>query len=114
MVPWVSSFNAPDFNADLHVAFQPPENRGAGESVFYKDEDGQIFHTYSTYSRGGEAFLGIYRIIDLMPKGRDETGYGALNDWARPRNMYGKGGTVQANGRYHAQACACASHPQPA
>lgn len=52
-----------------------------------KDETGQIFHTYSTYGRGGEQFLGIYGFFDVMPKGRNENGpYHSLTDWARPRN----------------------------
>ena len=63
------------------------------------------------YGPGGEDFLGAYRILDVMPKGRNETGpYHTLADWARPRNMYGKGGSVEANGRYHAPACHCTVH----
>ena len=87
----------------------------SGNSVFYKDETGQIFHTYSTFGRGGEEFLGIYRFLDTTPKGRNENGpYHSLTDWARPRNMYGKGGEVEANGRFHQPACACQSHePAP-
>jgi hypothetical protein len=46
-----------------------------------------------------------------MPKGRNETGpYHTLGDWARPRTMYGKGGEVEANGRYHAPSCRCSKH----
>jgi predicted dithiol-disulfide oxidoreductase (DUF899 family) len=119
---WVSSFDN-DFNYDFHVTFKPEEVAAgralynfrpapewtatvqdlSGCSVFYKDEAGKIFHTYSAYSRGGEAVLGIYGILDAMPKGRNETGpHHSLGDWARPRNMYGKGGEVEGNGRYHA------------
>jgi len=118
---WVSSYHS-DFNYDFHVSFTREEvasgralyNYGkapewaaelkdlSGDSVFYKDEAGQIFHTYSTFGRGGEEFLGIYRILDAMPKGRNENGpYHSLTDWARPRNMYGRGGNVEPNGRYH-------------
>jgi hypothetical protein len=47
----------------------------------------------------------------VMPKGRNETGpYHSLGDWARPRNMYGKGGIVEGNGRYHAPPFACSIH----
>jgi predicted dithiol-disulfide oxidoreductase (DUF899 family) len=124
---WVSSFGN-DFNYDFHVSFKAGDvaaeyNYGraqawmteiqdlSGRSVFYKDEAGQIFHTYSAYGRGGEEVLGIYGILDAMPKGRNETGpYRSLGDWARPRNMYGKGGTVEGNGRYHAPACGCPAH----
>jgi predicted dithiol-disulfide oxidoreductase (DUF899 family) len=60
---------------------------------------------------GGEEFLGGYRYLDVTPKGRMEEGpYRSLSDWARPRNMYGNGGMVQATGRYHEPACACADH----
>jgi predicted dithiol-disulfide oxidoreductase (DUF899 family) len=123
--PWVSSFHS-DFNYDFNVSFTPTEIAAksakynfteidpsgmedlSGESVFYKDDDGQIFHTYSAFSRGGERFLGIYGYLDVMPKGRNETGpHRNLVDWARPRNMYGKGGTVGNNGRYHAPGCVC-------
>jgi predicted dithiol-disulfide oxidoreductase (DUF899 family) len=125
--PWVSSYHS-DFNYDFNVSFTAAQlaagkahynfrdgNPGvqdlSGDSVFFKDDRGQIFHTYSVFGRGGEAFLGIYRIFDLMPKGRNENGpYHSLTDWARPRNMYNQGGMVEGNGRYHATACACSAH----
>jgi len=76
-------------------------------------EAGEIYHTYSAYGRGGEEVLGIYGILDGMPKGRNERGpYHSLTDWARPHNMYGKGGTVEVNGRYHAPTCGCSLHGQ--
>ena len=127
---WVSSSGS-DFNYDFHVSFKPEDvaagraeynYRAAppwaaaiqdltGRSAFYKNEAGEIFHTYSSYSRGGEATLGIYSILDAMPKGRNESGpYHSLADWARPRNMYGKGGTVESSGRYDAPDCGCAAH----
>ena len=131
---WVSSFGS-DFNYDFNVSFtpeliasgralynfqQPPAWAAglvdlSGDSVFFKDETGQIFHTYSCFARGGEEFLGIYNYLDVTPKGRDETGpYHSLTDWARPRNMYGKGGFVEANGRYHPPTCRCSAHRDPA
>ena len=131
---WVSSYHS-DFNYDINVSFTREQidsgralyNYGAlpewaadpedlsGNSVFYKDESGQIFHTYSTFGRGGEEFLGIYRILDVMPKGRDENGpYQSLADWARPRNMYNRGGTVEPNGRYHEPARASSIHQSAA
>ncbi len=126
--PWVSSYDS-DFNYDFHVSFKPDDMTGgrafhnyrhadpglsdlSGDSVFLKDDAGRVFHTYSTYGRGGEEFLGIYRILDVMPKGRNEGGpYRSLADWARPKNMYGEGGVVEGNGRFHQPACACAQHP---
>jgi predicted dithiol-disulfide oxidoreductase (DUF899 family) len=107
---WVSSYHS-DFNYDFNVSFRPEDVAAgralynfqqapewaagledlSGDSVFYKDDSGEIFHTYSTYGRGGEQFLGIYGYLDVMPKGRNENGpYHSLADWARPRNMYGK------------------------
>ena len=131
---WVSSYHS-DFNYDFNVSFTHEDaasghaiyNFGvlpewaagiedlSGDSVFYKDDAGQIFHTYSTFGRGGEEFLGIYRFLDATPKGREENGpYHSLTDWARPRNMYGKGGTVEPTGRYHQPACACEAHQSAA
>jgi predicted dithiol-disulfide oxidoreductase (DUF899 family) len=125
---WVSSFGS-DFNYDFNVSFRPEDmaagrayynwafgNPGmedlSGDSVFFKDDAGQIFHTYSVFGRGGEDFLGIYRFFDLMPKGREENGpYHSLTDWARPRNLYGNGGTVEGNGRFHSSSCGCSKHP---
>jgi predicted dithiol-disulfide oxidoreductase (DUF899 family) len=127
---WVSSYST-DFNYDFGVSFRPEDVAGgrasynfqpapdwaagiqdlSGDSIFYKDDAGQIFHTYSTYGRGGEEFLGIYRYLDSTPKGRDENGpYHSLGDWARPRNRYGEGGMVEGNGRYHEPSCDCAVH----
>jgi predicted dithiol-disulfide oxidoreductase (DUF899 family) len=128
--PWVSSYRS-DFNYDFNVSFsrelvasgrslynfqKAPEWAAgiedlSGDSIFFKDDSGQIFHTYSTYGRGGEQFLGIYTFFDLTPKGRSENGpYHSLTDWARPKNMYREGGMVEGNGRYHAPSCACAAH----
>src|SRR5215467_12308432 len=45
---------------------------GQGLSAFYRDQAGNVFHTYSTYGRGVEAFINTYHLLDLAPKGRDE------------------------------------------
>lgn len=126
-LPWVSSYES-DFNYDFNVSFAPDQIASgqalynfqkapewaagvedlSGNSAFFKDSSGDIYLTYATFGRGGEEFLGAYRILDVMPKGRDENGpYHSLADWVRPRNMYGKGGMVEPNGRYHAAPCAC-------
>src|ERR1700726_1110179 len=85
---WVSS-NANDFNRDYHVVFTKdelasgsvyynydmgkfPGEEAPGISVFYKGENGDIFHTYSAYARGTETTIGTYNYLDLVPKGRDE------------------------------------------
>jgi predicted dithiol-disulfide oxidoreductase (DUF899 family) len=125
--PWVSSHGS-DFNYDFHVSFTPEALAAgrafynyeygnprledlSGDSVFLKDEAGQIFHTYSTYGRGGEEFLGISRYLDATPRGRMENGpYNTLADWVRPRDAYSRGGVVEVTGRYHQPACACAAH----
>jgi predicted dithiol-disulfide oxidoreductase (DUF899 family) len=125
--PFVSSYRS-DFNYDFHVSFTPEDLQEkkalynfrecdpvledlSGDSVFYKDENGDIFHTYSVFGRGCERFLGIYGFLDVTPKGRDEQGpHHSLGDWVRPHDMYGKGGTVEAFGRYHAETCGCSMH----
>lgn len=124
---WVSSYGS-DFNYDFNVSFKPEQLAAkralvnfrmtdpglediSGNSIFVKNDVGEIFHTYSSFGRGGEEFLGIYRYFDLMPAGRGENGpYHSLGDWARPHTMYGKGGMVEGNGRYHPPSCGCAVH----
>ncbi len=116
---WVSS-NGSDFNYDYHVSFKPEEvasgsiyynyeNRSgnflsedmSGTSVFYKDEGGKVFHTYSSYARGGEEMLGSYSLIDLTPKGREEYGPTfSLGDWVRHHDRYQASGFVDPTGRY--------------
>jgi predicted dithiol-disulfide oxidoreductase (DUF899 family) len=95
---WVSS-NKNDFNFDYHVSFEKADKvnynydtiNWAGEelpgvSTFYKDEDGTIYHTYSSFGRGVEQVIGTYGILDLMPKGRNEEG--GMQDWMRHHDKY--------------------------
>jgi predicted dithiol-disulfide oxidoreductase (DUF899 family) len=101
---WVSS-NGNDFNRDYHVSFSPeemeqkeryynyrmgqfPQEEAPGISVFYKDEQGTIFHTYSCYSRGLDMLNGTYHYLDLMPKGRDEAGLSYSMEWVRHHDKY--------------------------
>ena len=59
-------------------------------SVFYKDATGDVFHTYSSYGRGGEALLGAYALLDMVPKGRAEPPTGPkLEHWVRRHDEYG-------------------------
>ncbi len=58
-----------------------------GISVFYKDETGAIFHTYSTYARGIDAVNPTYQFLDLTPKGRDESEK-FPQDWVRHKDRY--------------------------
>ncbi|MPY88602.1 MAG: DUF899 domain-containing protein [Luteitalea sp.] len=46
-------------------------------------EDGIVYHTYSTYSRGLDGLWGMYQWLDRAPKGRDETGL-----WFRRHDEY--------------------------
>jgi predicted dithiol-disulfide oxidoreductase (DUF899 family) len=43
-----------------------------GLSAFYKNEAGEVFHTYSSYARGPEPLIGTLMILDRAPKGRNE------------------------------------------
>jgi predicted dithiol-disulfide oxidoreductase (DUF899 family) len=100
---WVSSGKS-DFNHDFGVSFTDQDratgralyNYGKtliksssdmfGVSIFSKDEDGDIFHTYSTYHRGTELLMGAFNWLDLTPKGRNEAD-GAMS-WIRLHDEY--------------------------
>jgi predicted dithiol-disulfide oxidoreductase (DUF899 family) len=99
---WVSSGRS-DFNYDFQVSHDPEAGgRGAsyynystgmkigeempGVSVFYKDPAGDVYHTYSTYSRGIDLLNGAYNYIDLTPKGRDEGT--RIMSWLRRHDQY--------------------------
>jgi predicted dithiol-disulfide oxidoreductase (DUF899 family) len=104
---WVSSYDS-DFNYDYHVSFTPEQRAKdkvyynfemndvkaqgfdsdelPGASVFYKDEAGNVFHTFSAYGRGLEPLLGAYNLLDLTPKGRDEERN--MMDWLRHHDRY--------------------------
>ena len=104
---WVSS-QENNFNQDYNVSFSPEqiENKEVyynynfensfqmpelpGISVFYKDEAGELFHTYSAYARGLEDFLGIYRLLDIVPKGRDESKLPYGMAWVQIKDNYNK------------------------
>jgi predicted dithiol-disulfide oxidoreductase (DUF899 family) len=110
---WVSSAKS-DFNFDYHVSFpngtrergvfynfaerpDPQVDELPGVSVFYKDDAGAIYHTYSTYGRGGEMFLTVYGWLDVVPKGRNETKNGNLTDWVRRHDRYADDGRTRAS-----------------
>lgn len=96
------SSDGSDFNYDYHVSFTKDDlAKGKvyynyattdsemedlpGGSVFYKDAAGDIYHTYSSYGRGGEEVLGAYMLLDVTPKGRNESG---PMDWVRRHDEY--------------------------
>ena len=61
----------------------------SARSVFYKDQSGDVFHNLLNYGRGGDLMLGTYNILDLTPKGRNETGANHnLTDWVRHHGRY--------------------------
>jgi predicted dithiol-disulfide oxidoreductase (DUF899 family) len=101
--PWVSSGES-DFNYDFGVSFTP-EDRAAGRavynygktvvqkasdmfgvSIFANAENGDIFHTYSTYHRGSELLMSAFNWLDLTPKGRNENG--STMSWVRLHDEY--------------------------
>jgi predicted dithiol-disulfide oxidoreductase (DUF899 family) len=57
-------------------------------SVFFKDADGKLFHTYSAYARGIDLQNTAYNYIDLVPKGRDEDGLPGPQAWVRRHDEY--------------------------
>ena len=59
-----------------------------GLSVFYKDENGDVFHTYSAYARGLDILVGTYNFLDLVPKGRDEDDLDFTMEWVRHHDRY--------------------------
>ena len=100
---WVSSYGN-DFNFDYHVSFTKDEEAKGevnynyettefmcdelpGLSVFYKNEKGDVFHTYSTYARGLDMLVGTYNLLDLTPKGRGENPESTM-DWVRRHDQY--------------------------
>ncbi len=101
---WLSSFGT-SFNYDFRVSFTPeevtkgelPYNYGTwpyafeewpGISVFWRDDGGNVFHTYSTYGRGVEVMMGTYRLLDLTPKGRGERDVSHKMEWVRHHDRY--------------------------
>ena len=101
---WVSSLGS-DFNYDYHVSFtademdkgnvlynyrnsKVPSDEMPGISVFYKNQQGEVFHTYSCYARGLDLLNGAYNFMDLAPKGRDEDDLPYTMAWLRRHDQY--------------------------
>ena len=102
--PWYSSRHG-TFNQDYGVTFDEqtfngdeafynfntqkfPAQEAPGISVFFKDESGAIFHTYSTFSRGLDMYNAAYHMLDIVPKGRDESELPYNQAWVRRRDEY--------------------------
>jgi predicted dithiol-disulfide oxidoreductase (DUF899 family) len=119
LFPWVSSYGS-DFNFDYHVSLKDDEvgkeveynyerqeidsDEMPGVSVFFKDESGTAFHTYSAYARGLDILLGTYNFLDLTPKGRDEDELAWSMAWVRHHDKYENA----------APSHSCCSQAQPA
>jgi predicted dithiol-disulfide oxidoreductase (DUF899 family) len=102
---WFSS-DGNDFGRDYRVSFTKEdiasgntmynyeaggktlEGEAPGISVFFKDERGDIFHTYSSYARGGDLLIGTYNYLDLTPRGRNEKD--EHKGWVRRHDEYGQ------------------------
>ena len=105
---WVSSWNS-DFNYDFHVSFTEEQMKRGGKlyynyesidseqgfnelpglSVFCKDAQGEVFHTYSSYARGNEEVIGAFIYLDMTPKGRNEA---QIMDWVKRNDEYAQPG----------------------
>jgi predicted dithiol-disulfide oxidoreductase (DUF899 family) len=103
----ISSYGS-DFNYDYHVSFTEDElakgkvyynyemtsegfNELPGISVFFRDDNGDIFHTSSSYARGGDILIGAHNFLDLTPKGRNEDG---TMNWMKRHDEYESDGSV--------------------
>lgn len=101
---WLSSLEG-EFNQDFGVSFSEEETKAddliynfatqkafgqelPGISVFYKDEAGSVFHTYSCYARGLDMLNTAYHYLDLVPKGRDEDSLPYTMEWLKLRDEY--------------------------
>ncbi len=103
---WVSSGEG-EFNYDYHVSFTDAELASGGVhynfrdnvafgipdapgvSTFVKDDEGRLYHTYSSYGRGLEGFITAYDLLDIVPKGRDEDSLPYGMAWVRLKDRYG-------------------------
>lgn len=106
-LPWYSSFGS-DFNYDFHVTLDESiapleynyrsadEHIAAGTGYYVEGEqpielpglscflqaDGRVYHTYSTYARGGAQVGGAHFLLDLTVLGRQE-------EWEEPKGRAG-------------------------
>ena len=113
---WVSSFGS-NFNYDYNVSLSDAEKASGkrtynyeendfpveelpGLSVFSKDPDGSIYHTYSTYARGLDMLVGTYNFLDFAPKGRDEGSLKHSMAWVRHHDKYDNNYFVDAERGY--------------
>jgi predicted dithiol-disulfide oxidoreductase (DUF899 family) len=128
---WVSAFDT-DFQRDHGVHFTKEELAGEvnynyrmtrfgaeeapGLSVFYKDDAGGLFHTYSAYARGLDPVIGTYQFLDLVPKGRGEDGLAFSMSWVRHHDRYGDNYVLDPKAGYQKprEIGACCDHEKGA
>jgi predicted dithiol-disulfide oxidoreductase (DUF899 family) len=114
---WVSAAGC-DFNRDYNVSFEQeqiergdltynyaemsgtPTEELPGLSAFFRDADGQVYHTYSTYARGLDLLVGAYNYLDVAPLGRNEQGLAHTMAWVRHHDRYGDGYLVDPLATY--------------
>lgn len=113
---WYSSHGS-EFNYDYQASQSPdeagkaevfynyemiafPSTERPGLSVFFKDANGHVFHTYSSYARGLDILVGTYNFLDLTPRGRDEAGLKHTMAWVRHHDKYEHGYAVDPNQGY--------------
>jgi predicted dithiol-disulfide oxidoreductase (DUF899 family) len=123
---WVSSF-ANGFNRDYNVSFTEqemaqhnmlynyqrqefPSSEAPGLSAFYKDDQGEIFYTYSTYGRGLDILLGVYNFLDMAPKGRDEDALEHPMAWVRHHDRYPQEMVAQQSAAQNKSSASCCAH----
>jgi predicted dithiol-disulfide oxidoreductase (DUF899 family) len=116
---WVSSAES-DFNYDYNVSYTEAQKKAGkvfynfdvqdfecdemhGLSVFYKDENGAVYHTFSRYARGDEPMIGTYAFLDVAPKGRNEANN--MMDWMRHHDRYEDDGRQQKTSAAESGSC---------
>jgi predicted dithiol-disulfide oxidoreductase (DUF899 family) len=101
---WVSAADS-DFSHDYQVSYTP-EQIAAGEtfynftagnhygehmpgiSVFARDDEGGVYHTYSVYARGLDPLNVTYQLLDLLPLGRNEADLPYPMAWVKRADQY--------------------------
>jgi len=101
---WVSAGPGNDLPFDMQTSFteeqvgktatynydklKPTGTEYPGISVFAKDVQGDVFHTYSCYARGLDIVNSAYQWLDLTPKGRNEEKLPYPAAWVRRHDEY--------------------------
>ncbi len=108
---WVSSLGS-EFNFDFNVSFTD-EQRAEGVEYNFEPigdpgidelpglsafalENGVVYHTYSSFARGGDVLMGIYQLLDRAPKGRNEGPMSFPMEWVRRKDEYDAAGVHAA------------------